>query len=60
MRELIVGPPGSIVTLSVKRKMHDKDDHDKEQNFDLELTRAEIKHQERCALYSACSAAKWL
>lgn len=38
VRDLIVGPPGSVVTLCVNRKV---DDH--EQAFDIDLTREEIR-----------------
>ena len=42
VRDLIVGPPGSVVVLSVDRKMGDK-----EEIFDVELTRAEIVPRDR-------------
>lgn len=42
VRDLIVGPPGSVVVLSVDRRMGDKDEV-----FDVELTRAEIISRDR-------------
>ena len=47
VRDLIVGPAGTTVTISITRKMHDKNDQEIEQNFVLELTRAENKNQDR-------------
>jgi len=47
VRDLIVGPPESIVTMKIIRRMHDAEDHDKEETFDVELVRAEIKKSDR-------------
>ena len=47
VRDLIVGPAGTTVTISIMRKMHDKDDQEIEQNVVLELTRAENKIRDR-------------
>ena len=46
VRDLIVGPPGSLVKLSVLRKMRDDENHNKDVAFDLELVRAEIQRKE--------------
>ena len=50
VRDLIVGPPGSVVELRVDRKMGDK-----EEIFDVELVRAEIAAKERYTSALICS-----